>query len=62
MTFETEDPGEEAHRDHTATEAPEESPSEHDGGSEESGGPRGNPAVDEEGLRKQQEDSSEGSD
>jgi len=63
MTFEAEDPGEDAHRDQDATERPAdeppESPSEHHGDSEESGGPLGNPGVDEESLRKQQEESSE---
>jgi hypothetical protein len=58
MTFETQDPGDEARRDDTATE----SPSEHDDDSDESGGPYGNPGVDEESLRKQQEESSERSD
>ena len=58
MAVETPDSGEEAHRDETATEQP----SEHDGDSEESGGPLGNPEVDEENLRKQQEESSERSD
>jgi hypothetical protein len=61
-----EDPGAEAHRDEAATEppadSPEDSPSERQGDSEESGGPLGNPAVDEESLRKQQEESSERSD
>jgi hypothetical protein len=38
---------------------PPESPSEHHDDSEESGGPLGNPRVDEESLRKQQEESSE---
>jgi hypothetical protein len=63
MTFEAEDPGEEAHRDDAATEPPAdeppESPSEHHGDAKESGGPLGNPSVDEESLRKQQEESSE---
>jgi hypothetical protein len=66
MTPETEDPGEDAHQDEAATEPPAdeppESPSEHHGDSEESGGPLGNPGVDEESLRKQQEESSERSD
>lgn len=48
---------EEARRDHTATERPAEDPSEKGEDSEESGGPYGNPAVDEESLRKQQEES-----
>jgi hypothetical protein len=59
MFFETQD--DEAHRDHAATERPADPP-EKGKGSEESGGPYGNPAVDEEHLRKQQEESSEGSD
>jgi hypothetical protein len=50
-----------AQRDPTATEPPE-SPSEHDTDSDEPGGPWGNPGVDEESLRKQQEESSERSD
>jgi hypothetical protein len=66
MTFETEDPGDEAHRDDAATEPPAdqppESPSEHHGDADEAGGPLGNPEVDEESLRKQQEESSERSD
>lgn len=65
MAPETEDRGDDAHRDDAATErpagAPAGTPSEHDG-SEESGGPYGNPAVDEESLRKQQEESRERSD
>ena len=65
MAFETHDGGDDAHRDDAATErpadGPSESPSEHDG-SEKSEGPYGNPAVDEESLRKQQEESSERSD
>jgi len=60
MAFESQD--DESRRDDTATERPEESAPEHDEGPEESGGPYGNPAVDEESLRKQQEDSSERSD
>jgi hypothetical protein len=63
MTPESQGPPEEAHRDDAATEPPAdespESPSEHHGESEESGGPLGNPEVDEESLRKQQEESSE---
>jgi hypothetical protein len=63
MFAETEDPGDEAHRDEAATERPAdeppESPSEHHGDSEQPGGPLGNPDVDEESLRKQQEESSE---
>jgi hypothetical protein len=66
MSFETEDPGEEARQDDTATERPAdeppESPSEHHDDTGESGGPYGNPGVDEESLRKQQEESSERSD
>jgi hypothetical protein len=66
MTSETQDPRDEAHRDHAATEPPAdeppESPSEHHDQSDESGGPYGNPEVDEETLRKQQEESSERSD
>jgi len=66
MIFAAEDQGEEAHRDEAATEPPAdrppESPSEHHGDAEESGGPLGNPEVDEESLRKQQEESSERSD
>jgi hypothetical protein len=66
MTTETQDPGDGAHRDKTATEPPAdrppESPSEHHGDDGESGGPWGNPSVDEESLRKQQEESSERSD
>lgn len=66
MAFETEGQEDEAHRDEAATEPPAdeppESPSEHHGDSEESGGPLGNPGVDEESLRKQQEESSERSD
>jgi hypothetical protein len=66
MTFETQDPGDDAHRDDAATErpadAPPESPSEHHDETEERGGPYGNPGVDEESLRKQQEESSERSD
>jgi hypothetical protein len=65
MTLEAEERGDDAHRDDAATErpadAPSGSPSEHDG-SEESGGPYGNPTVDEESLRKQQEESRERSD
>jgi hypothetical protein len=45
-----------ARRDHTATERPADDAPEHDDDSEESGGPYGNPTVDEESLRKQQED------
>jgi hypothetical protein len=52
MTRETPEPGDEAHRDDAATEPP-------DADAEESGGPLGNPEVDEESLRKQQEESSE---
>lgn len=55
MIPETPEPGDEAHRDEAATEPP-------NGDSEESGGPLGNPEVDEESLRKQQEESSERSD
>jgi hypothetical protein len=66
MSAETKDAGDEAHRDDTATERPAdeppESPSEHHDESDESGGPLGNPSVDEESLRKQQEESSERSD
>jgi hypothetical protein len=66
MSVETPDPGDEAHRDNAATEPPAdeppESPSEHHDSSEEPGGPYGNPGVDEESLRKQQEESSERSD
>jgi hypothetical protein len=66
MTLEAQDQGDEAHRDEVATnrpaDEPPESPSEHHGDSEESGGPLGNPGVDEESLRKQQEESSERSD
>lgn len=66
MTFEAEDPGDEARSDEAATEPPAdeppENPSEQHGDSEESGGPLGNPAVDEESLRKQQEESSGRSD
>ena len=61
MAAETQDPGE-ARRDDTATERPADepsSPSEHHGDSKESGGPYGNPGVDEESLRKQQEEASE---
>jgi hypothetical protein len=62
----TQEPGDDARRDDTATERPAdqppESPSEHHGDSDESGGPLGNPGVDEESLRKQQEESSERSD
>ena len=65
MARETHDGGGDAHRDDAATErpadAPSECPSERDG-SEEPGGPYGNPAVDEESLRKQQEESRERSD
>jgi hypothetical protein len=65
MALEAEDRGDDAHRDDAATErpadAPAGTPSEHDG-SEESGGPYGNPTVDEESLRKQQEESRERSD
>ena len=65
MALETEDRGNDAHRDEAATERPAGAqagnPSEHDG-SEECGGPYGNPAVDEESLRKQQEESRERSD
>ena len=57
MAPETQDPGEEAHRDDAATEETSDSPSEHQDDSEESGGPYGNPSVDEESLRKQQEES-----
>jgi hypothetical protein len=54
---------EEARRDERATERPADDPPEKGKGSEdESGGPYGNPAVDEESLRKQQEESSERSD
>jgi hypothetical protein len=63
MAFETQDPGDEAQRDDAATERvadePPESPSEHHDDSDEPGGPYGNPGVDEESLRKQQEESSE---
>jgi hypothetical protein len=66
MAAETEERGENAHRDDAATERPAnqppESPSEHHDESDESGGPLGNPGVDEESLRKQQEESSERSD
>jgi hypothetical protein len=66
MSLEAQDPGDEARRDDAATEEPAdkppESPSEHHGESDESGGPYGNPGVDEESLRKQQEESSERSD
>jgi hypothetical protein len=66
MSFESQDPGDEARRDDAATEQPAdqppESPSEHHDESDESGGPYGNPGVDEESLRKQQEESSERSD
>ena len=66
MIPETQDPGDDAHRDQAATEPPAdrppESPSEHHGDGDESGGPSGNPSVDEESLRKQQEESSERSD
>jgi len=62
MAFETEDPGDKAHRDDRATEPPADSPSEQETGGGESGGPYGNPDVDEENLRKQQEESTERSD
>jgi len=66
MTAEAQNPGDEARRDDDATERPAdrspESPSEHHDAAEDSGGPYGNPAVDEESLRKQQEESSERSD
>ncbi len=66
MGVEAQDPGDEARRDDAATERPAdrppESPSEHHEGSEDPGGPYGNPAVDEESLRKEQEKSSERSD
>ena len=66
MTFETHEPEGDAHRDEAATKPPAderpESPSEHHGDAEEPGGPFGNPGVDEESLRKQQEESSERSD
>jgi hypothetical protein len=66
MSAETPEQGDEARRDDAATERPAdqppESPSEHHGDSDESGGPRGNPEVDEESLRKQQEETSERSD
>jgi hypothetical protein len=66
MSAETHEPGGEAHRDDTATERPAdhppESPSEHHDESDEAGGPLGNPGVDEESLRKQQEEASERSD
>jgi hypothetical protein len=58
MPLETKDPGDADHRDDAATERP----SEHSGTPDEEGGPLGNPAVDEESLRKQQEESSERSD
>jgi hypothetical protein len=65
MTMKREEPGDQAHRDQTSTEPPAdrppESPSEQRD-SEESGGPYGNPAVDEDSLRKQQEQSSERND
>jgi hypothetical protein len=57
--------GDDAHRDEAATKQPADDPSEspsEGGDPEESGGPYGNPAVDEESLRKQQEESSERSD
>jgi hypothetical protein len=63
MSSEAREAGDEPHCDETATERPAdqppESPSEHHSDSEESGGPLGNPGVDEETLRKQQEESSE---
>jgi hypothetical protein len=64
MTFESEQPGDEPKQDDAATEAPATEPPEspheqHDGESEEPGGPYGNPHVDEESLRKHQEESSE---
>lgn len=61
MVPETQDPGDEAHRDGASTQ-PADEPAEHEGDAEESGGPYGNPSVDEESLRKQQEESSERSD
>jgi hypothetical protein len=61
MSAETPEQGDEARRDDAATERPE-SPSEHQGQSDQPGGPRGNPEVDEESLRKRQEESSERSD
>ena len=52
--------GENPKRDQAATEPPAdqppESPSEHHDDPEEPGGPYGNPGVDEETLRKQQEE------
>ena len=66
MPAESQEPGDEAHRDDTATEQPAdqppESPSEQHDESDESGGPLGNPEVDEESLRKQQEEASGRSD
>ena len=58
--------GGDPHRDRTAAEPPAdeppESPSEHHTDGAEPGGPWGNPGVDEESLRKQQEEASERSD
>lgn len=66
MQAETQHEGDDAHRDHAATrppaDKPPESPGEHHGEPDESGGPYGNPEVDEESLRKQQEETSERSD
>jgi len=63
MAPETQDPGDEAHRDDASTQPPAdeppESPSEHHDDAEQEGGPYGNPSVDEESLRKHQEESSE---
>jgi hypothetical protein len=57
MSLESQD--DEARRDDVATERPADDPPEK---GKESGGPYGNPTVDEESLRKQQEESSETSD
>jgi hypothetical protein len=57
MSFETQETDETAHRDHAATEPPADADEHADSG--ESGGPYGNPDVDEESLRKHQEQSSD---
>lgn len=57
MALDTPDEGE-AEKDDTATEPPSDEPpaSEQGDDPQEPGGPYGNPGVDEESLRKQQED------
>jgi hypothetical protein len=60
MTFQTPEDGE-AERDEAATEAPADEPPASEQGDDpaEPGGPYGNPGVDEESLRKQQEEQSD---